>query len=109
MRVLVVNPNEKPVVSEIKDDLAELQEAVGGYIECVYPFTEMVGIICNEEGKLIGLEPNRIILDEDGTAYDVIVGTFLIVGLTDGGFQSLTDDQVERYSAMLDGPYIQRG
>ena len=36
-----------------------LQKAVGGDIEVTYPFEDEVGIVLNEEGKLIGLPLNR--------------------------------------------------
>ena len=50
-----------------------------------------VGIICNEEGKLIGLEPNRVLRDEEGNTVDIIFGTFIVAGLTEDDFGSLTD------------------
>lgn len=38
MNVLIIKPNEYPRPIEIKNQLEDLQAAVGGYIECVYPF-----------------------------------------------------------------------
>ena len=46
--------------------------------------------VCNEEGKLEGLPLNRALRDEDGDIYDVVAGTFMVVGLTDDSFGSLT-------------------
>ena len=46
--VVLAEPGKKAKVTEIEN----LQKIVGGYIECVYPFGDNVGIICNEEGKL---------------------------------------------------------
>lgn len=43
-----------PVEKEIPNTLDALQEEVGGLIECVY-----LDDVVNEEGKLIGMEPNR--------------------------------------------------
>lgn len=99
MKVLIVEPNEKARIAEIDNSLETLQSIVGGYIECIYPFEDNVGIICNEEGKLIGLEPNRALRDEDGEIIDVICGTFIVTGLTEDDFGSLTDEQAEKYSA----------
>ena len=84
---------------ELYTALDTLQSIVGGYIECIYPFEDNVGIICNEEGKLIGLEPNRVLRDDEGNIYDIIFGTFIVTGLTEDDFGSLTDEQVEKYSA----------
>lgn len=53
-------------------------------------------MICNEEGKLLGLPLNRALRDENGEIYDAIAGTFFICGaLADSeNFTSLTDEQV---------------
>lgn len=55
---------------------------VGGCIEAVYPFDDPVAIVCNEEAKLEGLPLNRALRDEDGDIYDIVAGTFMVVGLT---------------------------
>ena len=54
-------------------------------------------MICNEEGKLLGLPLNRALRDENGEIYDAIAGTFFICGaLADSeNFTSLTDEQVD--------------
>ena len=82
MNVLVIEPMKHPVEKEISNELESLQKEVGGYIECIYPFDDEVGLICNEEGKLQGLHSNRGLYDENGELYDIIAGNFLIVGLT---------------------------
>ena len=104
--VVLVEPNEKAKVTEIENTLENLQKIVGGYIECVYPFEDNVGLICNEEGKLIGLEPNRVLRDDNGKAVDIIFGTFIITGLTEDDFGSLTDEQAEYYLNMFQCPEI---
>ena len=43
-----------------------LQAAVGGDIQAVYPYEDPVALICNEEGKLLGLPLNRALFDDDG-------------------------------------------
>ena len=57
--VLLVRPNEHPQNVSIGAELKDLQEAVGGSIDAVYPFADPVAIICNDEGKLMGLPLNR--------------------------------------------------
>ncbi|MBQ8332156.1 MAG: DUF3846 domain-containing protein [Clostridia bacterium] len=54
--------------------------------------------ICNDEGKLIGLPWNRPLFDENGQIYDVIAGTFLVAGLTEDNFGSLTEEQITYYT-----------
>ena len=48
--VLLVQPMRPPREVKMDGSLESLQKAVGGMIECVYPFEDRVGIICNEEG-----------------------------------------------------------
>ena len=98
MKVLVVEPMKKPYVKEIDSGLASLQHEVGGYIQAVYPWAEICAIICDDEAKLKGKELNRALRDEDGHVYDVVAGTFLIVGLSEDDFTSLTDEQVQQFS-----------
>ena len=97
MTVLLVEPEKHPQVVEIGSDLKNLQDAVGGMIETVYPFEENVGLIVNEEGKLNGLPLNRALKDENGEVLDVLAGTFLVTGLSEEGFCSLTKDQTEKF------------
>ena len=98
MKVLVVEPLKKPYVKEIDSGLASLQHEVGGYIQAVYPWEEMCAIVCDEEAKLTGKELNRALRDKDGHIYDIVAGTFLIVGLSEDDFTSLTDEQIQKFS-----------
>ena len=65
----------------------------------------------NEEGKLEGLPLNRALYDEDGEMYDVIAGSFLVAGLTEEGFGSLTPEQMEKYEDLYHQPetFVQMG
>ena len=89
MDVLLVSPGEYPREVQVGTELEDLQEAVGGMIECVYPFDEQVGLIVNEEGKFNGSLLNRALYSEDGKMVDLIAGDFLVVGLTEDNFGSL--------------------
>ena len=60
MMVLVVEPMKEPYLKEIDLGLHSLQAEVGGDIAASYPFSDPVGLVCNDEGKLIGLELNRV-------------------------------------------------
>ena len=60
--------------------------------------------VCNDEGKLIGLELNRGLRDEHGEIYDVMAGTFLVVGLSEDSFTSLTPEQVQKYTEHFKQP-----
>ena len=102
--VLVVPPQDVPYVKQIDPGLKSLQQEVDGWIEAVYPFEDPVAIICNEEGKMIGMTPNRALYDEDGQVYDIVAGQFLVVGLTEDNFGSLTEEQIKKYSDRFHSP-----
>lgn len=97
MRVVMVEVGRNACEMELEDSLASMQRAVGGLIQAVYePGGRNAALICNEEGKLLGLPLNRALRDEEGEIYDIIVGTFFICGApTDSeNFTSLTDEQI---------------
>lgn len=104
MKVLVVEPMQEPYVKEIDSSLKSLQNEVGGNIQAVYPFEEEAAIICNDEGKMNGLELNRALYDDSGRIYDIIAGTFLICGLTGDSFGSLPDDLINKFSEQFKQP-----
>ena len=60
MKIIVVEPFREPYVKNIERTLDNMQRLVGGYIQAVYPFEdEEIALVCNEEGKLQDLTPNR--------------------------------------------------
>ncbi len=97
IKVILVKPWTQPYVDEISSDLISLQKQVGGLIQAIYPFNDPVAVICNEEGKLLGLPFNRPLYNNENTIYDIIVGTFIIVGLKNEQFSSLPDNYIEKY------------
>ena len=84
-------------MKEIDSSLQSLQAEVGGYIGAAYPFRDPVALVCNDEGKLIGLDLNRGLRDENGKLYDIMVGTFLVVGLGEEDFASLSPELAQKY------------
>ena len=92
LSALKIAPGQYPQQVEIDNDLKALQQAVGGTIAAVYPFADPVAIICNDDGKLMGLPLNRALRDENGEMYDAVAGTFLVVGLGEEDFASLTPE-----------------
>ena len=98
MTVLVVEPMKEPYVKEIDPGLHALQAEVGGDIGATYPFSDPVALVCNDEGKLIGLDLNRGLRDENGEIYDIMAGTFLVVGLGEKDFTSLPPELAQKYT-----------
>ena len=104
MKVLMVEPMKAPYTTELNNTLDNLQKAVDGYIQVLYPFDDSACIICNEEGKLTGLPLNRAVRDDSGEIYDILAGTFIITGLTEDDFCSLSDSQLDEYTRMFQHP-----
>lgn len=102
--VLVVEPGKRPYTKKTEPGLKSLQREVGGHIEAVYPFPEPVAIVCLESGKLDGCPLNRALRDETGAIYDVIAGTFLVVGLTEEDFGSLSPELLQAFSQRFQNP-----
>lgn len=106
INVLLINPGEHPKRVEIDGDLKSLQAAVDGYIEVVYPFKDPVAVICNEEGKLRNLPLNRGLRDESGQLYDIISGSFLVVGLGEEDVSSLSPEMMVKYERLFYHPEV---
>ena len=106
LTVLVVEPMKEPYVKEIDPGLHALQAEVGGDIAASYPFDDPVGLVLNDEGKLIGLDLNRSLRDEHGEIYDIVAGTFLVVGLGPESFSSLSPDMIQKYTEQFKRPEL---
>lgn len=104
IQVLLVKPYQYPERTTIPSGLESLQQLVGGFIEVVYPFDDPVAIICNEEGKINGLPPNRALYDEAGNVADVIAGDFLVVGIGEEDLASLPDALAQKYEKRFHAP-----
>ena len=85
MTVLAVLPGKAPERMELDGSLESMQKFVGGTIQAVYPFPDPVAIVCNDEGKLLGLGYNRALRDDDGNIYDILCGPFFICGANGAG------------------------
>lgn len=86
IKVIIKRPDEKyGHVTNISPSLENLQKTVDGHIEAVTVLKDKgLVMICNEEGKNIGLQKNFII----GTPpfHDIIVGTVILCGADGDSF-----------------------
>lgn len=97
IEVLLIEPGKVPEPVTISGDLKSMQALVHGYIEAIYPYEDMVALVCNEEGKLDRLPLNRALRDEEGKIYDIVAGSFFICGLEENDFSSLPPELMEKY------------
>ncbi len=93
--VLKVEPQKAPYVKEISNDIRGSQSEVEGLIDCVYLADGCIAVV-NDEGKINGMELNRRLEN------DIIAGPFFICNADrEGGFSSLTEAQIEKYSGQF--------
>ena len=104
LSVLKIAPGQYPQQVEIDNDLKALQQAVGGSIDASYPFEDPVAIVYNDDGKLMGLPLNRARRNEAGQMYDAVAGAFLVVGLGEEDFASLTPEMAQKYEQLFHQP-----
>ena len=104
MDALLVKPNMFPQPVQIGCELEDLQDIVGGDIEAISPFNEPVALIMDENGKMSGKEWNRALRDEHGKIYDIVAGDFLVVGLGEEDFCSLSPDMMRRFEEHFHQP-----
>ena len=102
----MVEPGKAPYEMQIGSDLQSMQALVGGYIQAVYPYEEPVALIANESGKLDGLPLNRALRDADGDIYDIVAGSFFIVGLGESDFTDLPHGLTERFAEQFRQPEL---
>lgn len=50
----MVEPGKVPYETDLASGLKPMQEAVGGIIQCIYPFHERAGLVCNDEANCLG-------------------------------------------------------
>lgn len=92
MKVLMVEPDHAPYEKEL-NGLHEMQAAVDGMIQAIYPFEDKVAVVCNEEGLINSLPFNRSVPG----GYGGVFGTFFVCGTDEEDFCSLTPEQMATY------------
>ena len=78
IKVIYCETGHKARIAEVDNNLGAFQGLVGGWIEEYMPYDDDIAIVCNEEGKTMGLPLNRAVKSEDGQLLDIIAGDFFI-------------------------------
>lgn len=94
-------PGGPAQITEIRAQLKDYQFLVDGMVEAV-PLSCGATLICNEEGKLIGMEKNFYLKDrKTGKLVDYVCGPAIFVEVDDGEFTSITDEKAEQICRAL--------
>lgn len=112
IRGLLIEPSKepRPILISKQNELAELQHAVGGYID-IHTIQnrynhQLYDIVLNDEGKCIGLPFNFPLynhyqgISEDGV-YDAIVGTAILFKENGSELGSLDENEIEFWKREL--------
>ena len=96
IKVLALLPMELPKEIELDNTLEAMQNFVGGLIECITlsDTGSAVTLVCNDEGKLLGLPLNRPLWD----GADVLAGPGFLAGCDSvGNLTSLPQSSMDFY------------
>lgn len=90
--VVYVTAGHSPLHIRIINELKDFQNAVGGSIETIFNHKDQTIIICNEEGVIKGMLPNRVL--DNGI---VVHGPFFICSTDNEDFTSLNQTEIDKY------------
>ena len=96
IKVLALLPMELPKEIELDNTLEAMQKFVDGRIECLtlHDSGSEVTLVCNDEGKLLGLPLNRLLWD----GADILAGPGFLAGCDDeGNMISLSQHEMDFY------------
>ena len=101
MRVIQIDINCRQQTTDMPNTLEALQNAVGGSIQIV-PLTTELCVVCNEEGKVLGLPPVAVV----PMLQDILCGS-LVICRTDeqGELIDVEDDDLCKLSTYLQPVY----
>ena len=95
LRVVAKEPDKPAYEAEVANNFRAFQQAVRGYFE-TFPLDKKTVIICNEEGKIKGMEANCVINNQ------LLAGTIFVIGRgRNGNFCSLSEKQTNEYLEMF--------
>ncbi len=101
MKVIAYRVGQEPEVIELGNDLKEMQEFVGGYIETIRVTDELI-LVCNEEGKYLDLPTNRQVYMIDlPMLRDIICGDFFVCRDNEEEFDDVSEGDIERLGGII--------
>lgn len=101
LTVVVVEPGKRPYLKEIPPGFQSLQREVCGRIEATF-LENGVYAISDEFAKLTGKPLNRSLRDGTCEVFDIIAGTFLLVGVEGEHYASLPNNLMKKYISLFE-------
>ena len=95
----VAKPGGAVRIRRIVPTVDVMREIVGGDLMEICPYMEPVALLYNASGDRQGLPGNLLLKNGSGQPYAVLHGTVLAVGVRDGAFVSLTEEQIHSLRA----------
>ena len=99
--VLVAKPSGTVRVRRIVPTEETMREIVGRDLREICPYAEPIALLYNASGDRQRLPRNLLLKNGSGQPYGIICGTFLAVGVRDGAYVSLTEEQIWRLRAVF--------
>lgn len=93
IKVIYCPANSAPVEKVISNTLKAMQELVGGNIEA-HGATTGTALICNEEGRILGMPENM------SAPFAGLCGDVFLCGTDGEDFASIADDEVSFWLGM---------
>lgn len=106
MKIIVKKVGSNPELREIdKLELSDMQALVGGLIQPIY-LNDNIICWCNDEGKLLNMAPNIVLVDKSSfTICDIVHGDIFFTNSIEGK-ESLSDSQIYRLMKTLSNGHI---
>lgn len=102
MEVALVNAmSRETILRQYLDTVKQNYDYI--LLDCM-PFNEPVALVMHDEGKLAGKDLNRALRDDDGDIYDIVAGDFLVVGLGEDDFCSLSPELMKQFEEHFHQP-----
>lgn len=96
MKAILKKPRRNAQVVDVENTLDGIRSAIGGYFEAlVFSEEHNIIMICDESGKLKGLDFNFYLYGDDGSVIDHIVGNVLFVSAKGEDLRELDGEQID--------------
>lgn len=96
MKAILKKPRRNAQVVDVENTLDGIRSAIGGYFEAlVFSEEHNIIMICDESGKLKGLDFNFYLYGRNDRIIDEIVGNVLFVSAKGEDLRDLDENQID--------------